>query len=70
MLLSLIYPTKLLLIKIGFFRQANSLHLDALDDWTRQRLPAFRLRCALRTAISESRYHDPSGMTLAILEIA
>jgi hypothetical protein len=50
MLLSLIYPTKLLLIRIGFFRQANSLHLGALDDWTRQRLPAFRLRCALRLA--------------------
>ena len=40
-----IYPTKLLLIKIGFFREANSLHLNALDDWTRQRLPVFRLRC-------------------------
>jgi len=42
----LIYPTKLLLIKIGFFREANSMHLDALDDWTRQRLSAFRLRYA------------------------
>jgi hypothetical protein len=29
----------------GFFRDTNSLHLDALADWTRQRLP-FRLRCA------------------------
>ena len=27
----------------GFFRDKNSLHLDALDAWTRQRLPAFRL---------------------------
>jgi hypothetical protein len=35
-----------LLIKTGFFRDKNSLHLDALDDWTRQRLPAFRLRSA------------------------
>ena len=43
---SLIYATKLLLIKTGFFRDKNSLHLAALDDWTRQRLPAFRLRCA------------------------
>jgi hypothetical protein len=38
---SLIYATKLLLIKTGFFRDTNSLHLDALDDWTRQRLPVF-----------------------------
>ena len=30
----------------GFFRDKNSLHLDALDAWTRQRLPAFRLGCA------------------------
>jgi hypothetical protein len=37
----LIYATKLLLIKTGFFRDTNSLHLDALDDWTRQRLPVF-----------------------------
>jgi len=29
---SLIYRTKLLLIKTGFFRDTNSLHLDALDD--------------------------------------
>src|SRR5215469_14763897 len=43
---SLIYATKLLLIKTGFFRDTNSLHLDALDDWTRQRQPVFRLRCA------------------------
>jgi hypothetical protein len=43
---SLIYATKLLLIKTGFSRDTNSLHLDALDDWTRQRLPVFRLRCA------------------------
>jgi hypothetical protein len=43
---SLIYATKLLLIKTGFFRDTNSLHLDALDDWTRPRLPVFRLRCA------------------------
>jgi hypothetical protein len=43
---SLSYATKLLLIKTGLFRDKNSLHLDALDDWTRQRLPAFRLRCA------------------------
>jgi hypothetical protein len=25
----------------GFFRDTNSLHLDALDDWTRQRLRIF-----------------------------
>jgi hypothetical protein len=43
---SLIYATKLLLIKTGFFRDTNFLHFDALDDWTRQRLPVFRLRCA------------------------
>jgi hypothetical protein len=43
---SLIYATKLLLIKTGFSRDTNSSHLDALDDWTRQRLPVFRLRCA------------------------
>jgi len=43
---SLIYPTKLLLIQTGFFRDTDSLHLDALDDWTKQRLPVFRLRCA------------------------
>jgi hypothetical protein len=30
----------------GFFRDTNSLHLDALDDWTRQRLRVLRLRCA------------------------
>jgi hypothetical protein len=42
----LIYATKLLLIKTGLFRDKNSLHLDALDAWTRQRLPAFRLGCA------------------------
>jgi hypothetical protein len=30
----------------GFFRDKNSLHLDALDAWTRQRLPVFRLGCA------------------------
>ena len=35
-----------LLIKTGFSRDKNSLHLDALDAWTRQRLPAFRLGCA------------------------
>jgi hypothetical protein len=35
-----------LLIKTGFFRDTNSHHLDALDDWTRQRLPIFRLRRA------------------------
>jgi hypothetical protein len=38
--------TRLLLTKTGFFRDTNSLHLDVLDDWTRQRLPVFRLRCA------------------------
>jgi len=32
-----------LLIKTGFFHDKNSLHLEALDAWTRQRLPAFRL---------------------------
>jgi hypothetical protein len=37
---SLIYPIT------GFFRDTDSLHLDTLDDWTRQRLPVFRLRCA------------------------
>jgi hypothetical protein len=30
-------------IKTGFFGDTNSLHLGALDDWTRQRLPVFRL---------------------------
>ena len=35
----MIYVTKLLLINAGFFRDTNSLHLDALDDWTRHRLP-------------------------------
>ena len=45
-LLSGNYATKLLLIKTGFFHDKNSLHLDALDAWTRQRLPAFRLGCA------------------------
>ena len=42
----MIYATKLLLSKTGFFRDKNFLHLDALDDWTRQRLPAVSLRCA------------------------
>ncbi len=42
----MIYATKLLLIKTEFFRDMNFLHLDALDDGTRQRLPVFRLRCA------------------------
>ena len=42
----MIYPTNLLLIQIEFFREVNSLRLNALDDWTWQRLPAFRLRCA------------------------
>jgi hypothetical protein len=46
---TLIYATKLLLIKIGFFREANARHLDARDDWTSQKLPVFRvLRCACR----------------------
>jgi hypothetical protein len=41
--------------KTGFFRDTDSRHFDALDDWTRQRLLAFRLRgaCQLGKCIEE-----------------
>ena len=45
----------------GFFRDTNSLHLDALDDWTRQRLPVFRLRCA---ANKETSVHRGSAISV------
>jgi hypothetical protein len=37
------------LIKTGFFRDTNSLHLDALDDWTWQRLPVSPGRAVFST---------------------
>jgi len=50
----------------GFFRDKNSLHLDALDTWTKQRLPAFRLGCAANkeSASTRSAISVPQGCWL------
>jgi hypothetical protein len=55
MLLFLDLPDQTFADQIGFFREANSPHLNALDDWTRQRLPVFRLRCAANKEASVHR---------------